>query len=76
MVLGGNVAIFHIVPLDVGMVSSRELGSCMVYHIKEFVNRLTSDMGVILGVGLKQIKGRGLPSRGGYWHGKITMWWW
>jgi len=75
-VLGRNVTIFHAVPLDTGTVGSRELSSCMVHHVKEFVNGLTSDVGIVLGVGLKQIKGRGLPSRGGHEHGKITRWWW
>jgi len=69
-VLGGNVTIFHVVLLYVGTVGGRELSSCMVHHIKEGVDRLTSDMCVILGVGHKQIKGRGLPARGGHDHGK------
>jgi len=76
MVLGRDVAIFHAVLLDAGMVGSRELGSCTVHHVKEGVNRLTSDDSIILGVDLKQIKGRGLPSRGGHDRGKNTRWWW
>jgi len=46
MVLGGDVAVFHAIPLHMGMVGSGELGSCMVHHIKEGVDRLTSDVGV------------------------------
>jgi len=70
MVLGGDVTIFHAVPLDAGTVGSGELGSCIVHHVKEGVNRLASDVGIILGVSLKQIKGRGLPMRGGHDRGK------
>jgi len=75
-VLGRDVAIFHAVLLDAGMVGSRELGSCMVHHVEEGVDGLTSDDSIILGVNLKQIKGRGLPLRGGHGCGKITRWWW
>jgi len=76
MVLGGDVAIFHVVPLDTGTVGSRELGSCAVHHVKEGVDRLTSNDSIILRVNLKQIKGRGLPSRGGHDCGNNTRWWW
>jgi len=76
MVLGGDVTIFHAVPLDTGTVDGRELGSCAVHHVEEGIDRLTSDMCIILRVGYKQIKGRGLPARGGYGRGKNTRWWW
>ena len=49
-VLGGDVTIFHAVPLDMGMVGSRELGSCTVHHVEEGVNRLTSDDSIIFRV--------------------------
>ena len=75
-VLGGDVTIFHAVPLYTGMVGSGELGSCIVHHVEEGVDRLMSDVCIILRVGHKQIKGRGLPARGGHDHGKNTRWWW
>ena len=75
-VMGGDVAIFYAVSLDVGTVSMRELGSCMVYQVEERVNGLTGNEGIVFRVNLKQIKGRRLPLRGGHGHGKITRWWW
>ena len=70
VVLGRDVTIFHAVPLYAGMVGGGELRGCMVHHVEEGVDRLTSDMYIILGVGHKQIKGRGLPARGGHDRGK------
>ena len=75
-VMGRDVTVFHTVSLYVGTVGMRELGSCTVHHVKEGVNRLMSDMGVVIGVGLKQIEGRGLPTRGGHSRGNFTRWWW
>jgi len=73
-VLGRDVTIFHAVLLDTGMVSSGELSSCTVYHVEEGVDGFLSDDSIIFRVNLKQIKGRGLPSRGGHNCGKITRW--
>jgi len=75
-VLGRDVAIFHAISLYTGTVSSRKLGSCMVHHVEENIDRLVGDVGIIVWVSLKQIEGRGLPTRSGHGHGKITRWWW
>jgi len=76
MILGRDVTIFQAIPLYMSSVGGRELSSCTVHHVKEGVNRLTSDMCIILGVGHKQIIGRGLPARDGHDCGKNTRWWW
>jgi len=50
MVLGRDVTIFHAVLLDMGTVGGGELGSCVVHHVEEGVNRLTSDDSIIFRV--------------------------
>jgi len=52
-VLGGDVAIFHAISLNVGTVSGGELGSCTVHHVEEDIDRLVGDMGVVVQVSLK-----------------------
>jgi len=69
-VVGRDVAIFHAVPLDTGTIGMGELGSCTVHQVEEGVNGLTGNEGIVVGVDLKLIKGRGLPLRGGYGCGK------
>jgi len=47
MVLRGEVAIFHAVPLDVGTVGGRELSSSTVHHVEKGVDRLRGNNGIV-----------------------------
>ena len=77
MVVGRDVAIFHAVPLDVGTVSMRELGSCTVHQVEEGVDGLTGNEGIVFRVDLKLIEGRErAPFERWTWRGKNTRWWW